>query len=51
MRKWEHLQLSLIGKEILINQIKLRKIWYLAYVEKPPADIIQNIRKDMHDFL
>ena len=29
----------------------LSKIWYLAYVGKPPADIIQNIRKDIHDFL
>ena len=29
----------------------LSKIWYLAYVKKPPADIIQNIRKDIHDFL
>ena len=51
MRKWGHLQLSLIGKKILINQVMLSKIWYLAYVEKPTADIIQNIRKDIHDFL
>ena len=51
MRKWGHLQLSLIGKKILINQVVLSKIWYLAYVEKPTADIIQNIRKDIHDFL
>ena len=29
----------------------LSKTWFLAYVEKPPADIIQNIRKDIHDFL
>ena len=29
----------------------LSKIWYLAYVEKPPTDIIQNIRKDVLDFL
>ena len=29
----------------------LNKIWYLAYVEKPLADIIQNIRKDIHDLL
>ena len=29
----------------------LSKIWYLGCVEKPPADIIQNTRKDMHDFL
>ena len=24
---------------------------YLAYVEKPPTDIVQSIRKDMLDFL
>ena len=29
----------------------LSKIWYLEYVEKPPTDIIQNIRKDVLDFL
>ena len=29
----------------------LSKIWYLAYVEKPPAYIIQIIRKDIHGFL
>ena len=29
----------------------LSKIWYLVYVEKPPVDIIQNIRKDIHDLL
>ena len=28
----------------------LSKIWYLAYLQKPPVDIIQNIRKDIHDF-
>ena len=28
----------------------LSKIWCLEYVEKPPVDIIQNIRKDIHDF-
>ena len=51
IRKWGHLQLSLIGKKILINQVMLSKIWYLAYVEKPPTDIIQNIRKDILEFL
>ena len=30
-------------KEILINQVMLIKVRYLAYVEKPSADIIQNI--------
>ena len=29
----------------------LSKIRYLAYVEKPLADIIQNIRKDIHDLI
>ena len=29
----------------------LSKIWYLAYVETPPTDIVQNIRKDILDFL
>ena len=43
---------SFIGKKILINQVMLSKIWYLTYVKKKtPADIIQNIRKDKHDFL
>ena len=51
IRKWGNLQLSPIGKKILINHVKLSKIWYLAYVEKPSANIIQNIRKDLHDFL
>ena len=28
----------------------LSKIWCLAYVENPPADIIQNIANDTYDF-
>ena len=43
IRKWGHLQLSLIGQKILINQVMLSKIWYLAHLEKPPTDIIQSI--------
>ena len=39
IRQWGHLQLSLIGKKILINQVMLSNIWYLGTVEKPPADI------------
>ena len=39
------------GKKILINQVMLSKIWYLVYVEEPLMDIIQNIKKYMHDFL
>ena len=38
-------------KKILINQVILIKIWYLAYLKKPPSDFIQNIRKDIHYFL
>ena len=51
IRNWGHLQLSLMGKKILINQIKLWKIWYLSSVENRLTDIIQNIRKDILDFL
>ena len=40
-----------MSKKILINQVMLSKIWYLGYVEKPPTDIIQNIRKDILVFL
>ena len=50
-QKWGHLHLSLLGKKMLINQVMLRKIWYLAYVENPVTDIIQNIRKGIQDFL
>ena len=50
-QKWGHLHLSLLRKKMLINQVMLRKIWYLAYVENPVTDIIQNIRKGIHDFL
>ena len=50
IRKWGRLQLSLIGKKILINQVMLSKIWYLASVEKPLTDIIQKIRKGILDF-
>ena len=31
IRKSGNLQLSLIGKKILINQVMLSKIWYIAY--------------------
>ena len=30
IRNWGHLQLSLIGRKILINQVKLWNIWYLS---------------------
>ena len=36
---------------VLLNQVMLSKFWYLMSVEKLPANIIQNIRKDIHDFL
>ena len=48
IRKWG---LSLVETKILINQVMFSKIWYLAYVENLPADIIQNIRKDIRKFL
>ena len=32
IRKWGHLQLSLIAKKIFINQVMLSKIWYLVIV-------------------
>ena len=28
----------------------LSKIWYLVYVKKPLANIMWNIKKDIHDF-
>lgn len=34
--KWNNLKLSLIGRKLIINQVMLSKIWYLAYVETPP---------------
>ena len=36
---------------VLLNQVMLSKFWYLMSVEKLPANIIQNIRKDIYDFL
>lgn len=38
-----------IGKKT--SQATLNKIWYPGHVEKPPADIIQNIRKDLQVLL
>ena len=34
IRKWGHLQLSLIEKKVLINQAMLSKIWYLRTLSK-----------------
>ena len=53
IRKWQskHLNLSLIGKKIIINQAILSKICFLlAYVERPPERIIKN-RKNINNFL
>ena len=49
--KWNNLKLSLIGRKLIINQIMLSKIWYLAYVETPPKPIIQDIKRDIYNFL
>ena len=51
INKWGNLKLSLIGKKLIINQIMLSKIWYLAYVETPPKHIIQDIRRTVYNFL
>ena len=45
IRKWIHLNLSLIGKKIIINQVMLSKIWFLAYVEKPPEKLFKKLDK------
>ena len=49
--KWNNLRLSLIGRKLIINQVMLSKICYLAYVETPPKPIIQDIKKDIYNFL
>ena len=48
---WNNLRLSLIGKKLVINQIMLSKIWYMAYVETPPKMIIQEIKREIYNFL
>lgn len=49
--KWNNLKLSLIGRKLIINQVMLSKIWYLAYVETPPKHIIQDIKITVYNFL
>lgn len=51
INKWNNLKLSLIGKKTVINQVLLSKIWYLAYVETPPKNVIQEIKRDIYNFL
>ena len=41
----------MIGKKTRINQSMFSKVWYLAYVERPPEQIIQNIKKNIQNFL
>ena len=41
INKWNNLKLSLVGKKTIINQVLLSKIWYFAYVESPPQNVIQ----------
>ena len=47
---WNNLRLSLIGRKLIINQVMLSKIWYLAY-ETPPKMILQEIKKEIYNFL
>ena len=49
--KWNNLKLSLIDRKLIINQVMLSKIWYLAYVETPPKHIIQDIKRAIYNFL
>lgn len=51
INKWSDLKLSLIGRKTIINQVLVCKIWYLAYVETPPKAIIQEIERDIFNFL
>ena len=51
INKWSNLKLSLIGKKTIINQVLLSKLWYFAYVESPPRKVIQQIKRDIHNFL
>ena len=51
INKWNNLKLSLIGKKTVINQVLLSKIWYFAYVDTPPKNFIQEIKKDIYNFL
>ena len=51
INKWSNLKLSLIGRKTIINQVLVCKIWYLAYVETPPKAIIQEIGRDIFNFL
>ena len=48
---WNNLRLSLIGRKLVINQIMLSKMWYLAYVETPPKFILQEIKREIYNFL
>ena len=49
--KRNNLKLSLIGRKLIINQVMLSKIWYLAHVETPPKHIIQDIKRTIYNFL
>ena len=51
INKWNNLKLSIIGRKLIINQVMLSKIWYLAYVETPPKHIIQDIKRTIYNFL
>ena len=51
INKWNNLKLSLVGKKTIINQVLLSKVWYFAYVESPPQNFLQEIRRDIYNFL
>ena len=51
IKKWHNLKLSLLGKKLIINQVLLSKIWYYAYVENPPQDIINQLNFMIYNFL
>ena len=38
-------------RNLIINQVMLSKIWYLAYVETPPKPITTDIKKAICNFL
>ena len=51
IKKWNNPKLSLIERKTIMNQVLLSKIWYLAYVQKPPKAIIQEIERNIYNFL
>lgn len=51
LRMWSQRDLTIQGKTVIVNVMGLSKMWYLATVCTPPEDVLDQIDKEIQNFV